>query len=215
MIDILLADDHQIVREGLKALLENQTDLRVIAEARDGREAVHLVQQLSPDLAILDIGMPELSGIEATKLIKETTQTKVIALSMHADRRFVVEMLKAGAMGYMLKEAAFEELTIAVRTVVGNQLYLSPRIADLVVKDYLQHLSKNEASTLALLTSRERQALRLMADGKNTKQIASAMEISVKTVETYRTQIMEKLEIHSIAELTKFAIREGLTTLDS
>jgi DNA-binding NarL/FixJ family response regulator len=215
-IRILLADDHKIVRDGLRALLEKQSGMEVIAEAGNGRTTVQIVQELLPDVVIIDIAMPDMNGIEATRQITAIApDVKVIALSMHYDRRFVVEMLRAGAAGYMLKDCAFEELANAIRSVTAYRTYLSPEIADIVIKDYAHLLSKKELSVFSILTNREREVLQLLSEGKRTKEISSSLNISVKTVETYRQQIMDKLNIHSIAELTKYAIREGLTTLES
>jgi len=212
---IILADDHKIIREGLRSLLEKQLDMEVIAEAHDGLTTVHLVQKLLPDIVIMDIGMPDMNGIEATRqIMTETKGVKVIALSMHSDRRFVLQMLKVGASGYLLKDSAFEELISAIHTVMANQPYLSPKITDVVVKEYLHGFPKKESTVFTILTAREREVLQLLAEGKTTKQIASALYISVKTIETHRQQIMEKLNMHSIAELTKYAIREGLTSLE-
>lgn len=212
---IILADDHKIIREGLRSLLEKQLDMEVIAEAYDGLTTVRLVQKLLPDIVIMDIGMPDMNGIEATRqIMTETKGVKVIALSMHSDRRFVLQMLKVGASGYLLKDSAFEELISAIHTVMANQPYLSPKITDVVVKEYLHGFPKKESTVFTILTAREREVLQLLAEGKTTKQIASALYISVKTIETHRQQIMEKLNMHSIAELTKYAIREGLTSLE-
>ncbi len=215
-VRILLADDHKIMREGLKALLERQLDIQVMAEAENGLEAVRLTQKLKPDIVIMDIGMAELNGIEATRqIVAEVPGVKVIALSMHSDKRFVIEMLKAGAFGYLLKDSAPEELTSAIRAVAANQPYLSPKITDVVLKDYLSTLSQQtEPTAFTVLTAREREVLQLIAEGRATKQIASALRVSVKTIETHRQQMMEKLNIRSVAELTKYAIREGLTSLD-
>jgi len=213
-VKIILADDHKIIREGLKALLEKQQGIEVIAEAQDGISTVRLTKKLFPDLVIMDIGMPDMNGIDATRMIiSETKNVKVIALSMHSDRRFVLEMLKAGASGYLLKDSAFEELTLAINTVMAGQPYLSPKITDVVIREYIHAPQKNERSVFTTLTAREREVLQLIAEGKSTKQIASSLNVSVKTIETHRQQIMEKLNIHSIAELTKYAIREGITSL--
>lgn len=214
-IRILLADDHKIVREGLKALLEKQSGMEVIAEAEDGRTTVKLVLELSPDVVIMDVGMPDMNGIEATRqIIANAPGVKVVGLSMHSDRRFVVEMLKAGARGYMLKDCAFEELANAILAVASNRTYLSPEIANIVIRDYAHLLSKEDLSVFSILTVREREVLQLLSEGKTTRECASCLKVSVKTVETHRQQIMNKLNIHSIAELTKYAIREGLTSLD-
>jgi DNA-binding NarL/FixJ family response regulator len=211
---IIIADDHKIMREGLKALIEKQPDMEVAAEAQDGLEVTRLARKLMPQVIIMDIGMPEMNGIDATRqIISENKEIKIIALSMHSDRRFVLEMLKAGASGYLLKDSAFEELVNAVHTVMSGQSYLSPRITDIVVKEYLYNMPKSESTVFNVLTVREREVLQLLAEGKSTKQIASTLNLSVKTVETHRQQIMDKLEIRTVAELTKYAIREGLTSL--
>lgn len=213
-IRIILADDFEIIREGLRALIEKQPGMTVIAEAEDGRSAVQLATKLSPDIIVMDISMPDLNGIEATRqILEKNAESKVIALSVHCDRRFVLEMLNAGASGYLLKDCAFKELIHAIHTVAANNTYLSPKITDIVLKDYVHRIPKSEFSTLSLLTPREREVLQLLAEGRRTKEIAQLLQVSVKTVETYRQQIMAKIDIHSIAELTKFAVREGLTSL--
>jgi len=213
-IRILLADDHKIIREGLRALLVNQRDIDVIGEAEDGRSTVKLSQELSPDVVIMDISMPDMNGIEAARqIISRDSRIKVIALSVHSDKRFVIEMLNAGASGYLLKDCAFEELANAIRTVMSNRSYLSPAITDVMIQDYRNLLSRETLSVFSLLSPREREILQLFAEGKSTKEIAFDLDISIKTVETHRQQIMKKLDIHTIAELTKYAIKEGLTTL--
>ena len=213
-IRIVVADDHKIMREGLKALIDKQPDMEVAAEAQDGLTATKLARKLLPHIIIMDIGMPEMNGIDATRqIVSENKDVKIVALSMHSDRRFVLEMLKAGASGYLLKDSAFEELVNAVHTVMDGQPYLSPRITDIVVKEYLYNLPRNEPNVFTILTVREREVLQHLAEGKSTKQIASTLNLSVKTVETHRQQIMDKLEIRTVAELTKYAIREGLTSL--
>ncbi len=212
---IILADDHKIMREGLRALLEKQQDFEVTAEAENGLDAVQLAKKLRPHIVIMDIGMPGLNGIEATRQITaDVPSTKVIALSMHSDKRFVIEMLKAGVSAYLLKDSASEELASAIRTVLADKPYLSPQITGVVLKDYLSTLAKTEPSAFTLLTPREREVLQLIAEGRTTKQIATALFVSVKTVDTHRQQLMEKLNLRSVAELTKYAIREGLTSLD-
>ena len=212
---ILLADDHKIIREGLRALLEKEPDMEVVGEAQDGITTVRLAKKFLPNIVIMDIGMPDMNGIDATRqIISETQGVKVIALSMHSDRRFVLQMLKAGASGYLLKDSAFEELASAIKTVMAGQPYLSPKITDVVIKEYIVSLPKNEESVFTKITIREREVLQLLAEGKATKQIAAFLNVSVKTIETHRQQIMEKLDIHSVAELTKYAIREGLTSLE-
>ena len=213
-LNVLIADDHRILRQGLRSLLEKEPDLRVAVEADNGRQAVEAVEQGTIDLAIMDVAMPGLNGIEATrKLLTIKPGLRVIGLSMHTDRRFVAEMLKAGAVGFVSKDSAFEELVQAIRTVLGGKVYLSPAAAGVVVDDYLRRNGAGEPSAFSALTAREREVLQLMAEGRNTKQIAMDLHVSIKTVETHRRQIMEKLELFSVAELTKYAIREGLTTL--
>ena len=214
-IKIILADDHQIVRQGLRTLLEKEPDMEVVAEAEDGRSAVRLIRETPVDVVIMDVAMPDLNGTEATRQItSEFPQVKVIALSMYADRRFVVNMLKAGASGYLLKDCAFEELSRSIRLVMANKTYLSSGVTDVVVKDFVQASSGRQASVFSVLTAREREVLQLLAEGRTTNQIASSLHVSVKTIETHRQQVMNKLKIHSVAELTKYAIREGLTSLE-
>ncbi len=215
-IKILLADDHKITRDGLKALLEGQKNMIVIGEADNGRKAVRLAQELHPDVIVMDINMPELNGIEATRqIIAELPDTKIIALSMYSDKRYVVGMLKAGVSGYLLKNCAFDALVSAISAVIANQNYMSPKIADTVMKDYANILESSDSSPSSLLTAREREVLQLIAEGLKTKDIAAHIHVSVKTVETHRQQIMRKLNAKSVAELTKIALREGLTSLDT
>ena len=214
-IRILLADDHKIVRDGLRTLLEQQSDMEVVGEAEDGRTTVQRVREQSPDVVIMDIAMPDLNGIEATRqILSDSPGVKVIALSMLSERQFVVNMLKAGASGYMLKDCAFEELALAIRTVVANHPYLSPQITGIVIEDYMSRLHDTEASGSPVLTNREREVLQLLSEGHTVREIASQLHVSVKTVETHRQQIMHKLNIHTVAELTKYALREGLTSLE-
>jgi len=214
-IKVLLVDDHAIIREGLRSLLEKEPKMEVVADTDNGRKARDLVRELSPDVVIMDITMPGLNGIEATRQITaESPHVKVIALSIHSKRRYVADMLSAGAAGYILKECLFDELVQAIQAVVAGGQYLSPRITDVVVSDYVKRLSAASDSPVAALTSREREVLQLVAEGKPTKQIALELHVSTKTIEANRRQIMEKLNRHSVAELTKYAIREGLTTLE-
>jgi two-component system response regulator NreC len=212
-IKVLIADDHQIVREGLRALLETEPGITVVGEAEEGRTTLRLARELVPDVIIMDVAMPDLNGIEATRqVVAEFPEIKVIALSMHNDRRFVLNMLKAGAKGYLLKDCAFKHLIKAIRLVYANKTYISDEIADLVVKDYLASTSAAEGLPSELLTAREREVLQLIVEGRTTSKIAECLQVSIKTVESHRHTIMLKLNIKSIAELTKFAIREGLTS---
>jgi DNA-binding NarL/FixJ family response regulator len=211
---ILIVDDHKIVLDGLRSLLEKNAAVKVVGQASDGLSAVRLAADLAPDLVIMDISLPGLNGIDAARRILEANpRVKVIALSMHKDGRYVAEALKGGAMGYLLKESAFDELAAAIRAVMEGQCYLSASITDLVIKDYIRHLEESGSGIFTVLTARERQVLQSLSEGLSTKGIAARLGVSVKTVETYRAQIMEKLDIHSVAELTKYAIREGLTSL--
>lgn len=213
-ISVIIADDHKIVRDGLRTLLETQPDIAVVAEAEDGRSAVQQVSSFSPDVVIMDIAMPDLNGIEATRqIVQNRPGVKVIALSMHSDKRFVGEMLKAGASGYLLKDCAFEELVTAIHAVKQNKVYLSPWITGLVVDNYVCSPARESQSVFTRLSDREREVLQLLAEGKGTKDVAHLLNVSIKTVETHRANIMTKLNLHTVAELTKYAIREGLTTL--
>jgi DNA-binding NarL/FixJ family response regulator len=210
---ILLVDDHAILRDGLRNLLETQQDLDVVGEASDGRTAVERVAELSPDVVIMDITMPDLNGIEATrKIVAGGSGAKVIALSMHSNRAFLADMLKAGASGYLMKTSSGAELLTAIRTVAGGQVYLGQEVTQAVVTDYVRHVPAGHDAAFATLTPRERQVLQLVAEGRTTKDIAARLSVSVKTIETHRSQIMDRLRIHSVARLTKFAIQEGLTS---
>jgi DNA-binding NarL/FixJ family response regulator len=213
---VLLVDDHAIIRQGLSSLLEKQPDIEVVGGVEDGRQAIETVRKLNPDLVIMDISMPNLNGIDATrKIAEEIGGVKIIALSIHSSKRFVAEMLKAGASGYILKDCLFDELIEAIRTVLGGGIYLSPKITGIVIDDYVQRLSKQYQSNGPVLSEREREVLQLLAEGRSTKQIALALHVSAKTIESNRRNIMEKLRINSVAELTKYAIREGITPLES
>jgi len=214
-IKVLIADDHQIVRDGLRALLEKEADLQVIGMAADGRTVLRMIREQAPRVVIMDVAMPDLNGIEATiQIKKEFPEVKVIALSMHDDRRFVLSMIKAGASGYLIKDCAFKELIRAIRVVVvQNKIYLSPGITDVLVEKYLSDTPTQERIVFSLLTPREREVLQLIAEGKTSNQIAEHLHVSVKTVETHRAAIMTKLNVRSVAELTKFAIREGISSV--
>ncbi len=214
-IKIILADDHKVLREGLKSLLNQQKDIQVIGEADDGQAVVRLTRKLEPDIVVLDIGMPNMNGIQATQhIVAEVPDTKVLALSMHSDHQFVVKMLQAGASGYMLKDCAFEELVSAVREIADGKFYLSKDITGVVISDYINRMQAIDAAGEAILTSRERETLQLIAEGNSTADTAALLNVSTKTVETHRKHIMDKLNIHSIAELTKYAVRVGLTSLE-
>lgn len=213
-IKIFIADDHKIVREGLKTLFEKQSGFVVVGEAANGRLTVSQAKQLSPNIVIMDISMPELNGIEATRqILAQNSSIKIIVLSMHNDAHFVFEMLKSGAKGYILKECAFEEVVRAVKAVLNDKIYLSENISDTLVKDYISSKSGDSHSAFSKLTAREREVLQMLSEGNNTKDIASRLSVSTKTIETHRLQLMSKLNVHSIAELTKYAIKEGLTSV--
>jgi two-component system response regulator NreC len=212
---ILLVDDHKIFREGLRSLLEKQPNIQIVGEAENGVEAVRMVEELSPDVVIMDIAMPDMNGIEATRQImsKKPDKVKVIGLTMHADIRYVTEMLKAGASGFLLKDCASEELVEAINDMKEDRIYLSHYIKGNLMNDYINLLTGEKHPLPSSLTIREREVLQHIADGKTTKEIASQLGLSPKTVETHRQNIMDKLEIYSTAELVKYAIREGLTTV--
>lgn len=213
-ISVILADDHNIIREGLAAILQKHTDIKVVAQADNGRTTVQLTKELMPDVVVMDVTMPGLNGIEATRQIaSECNNVAVIALSVHSSKQFVIEMLKAGASGYLLKDCVSDDLAYAIRSVAAGQNYLSPQIARIVIKNYINDLETLKTSVFSILTHREREVLQLMAEGKSTKQIASMLNLSIKTIETHRQHITNKLNINNVAELTKYAIREGLTPL--
>ncbi|MEX1275720.1 MAG: response regulator transcription factor [Bacteroidota bacterium] len=214
-VQIVLADDHKIMRDGLRSLLEKQPDLEVVGEADSGSVAIRLVRECSPDVVILDIAMPGLDGTEVARQIKNhNPDVKILALSMHSDKQFVKRMFSSGASGYLLKECAFDELIEAIRSVMANRTYLSPMLTSQVIKEYVLRGSDAGSTKPSFLTPRESEVLQLLAEGTTTKEIAYRLHVSVKTIETHRQQIMEKLDIHSVAQLTKYAIREGLTSLD-
>jgi DNA-binding NarL/FixJ family response regulator len=213
-VRILIVDDHKIVLDGLRSLLDKSGTAKVVGQASDGVAAVRRAAELAPDLVIMDISLPGLNGIDAARRILEANpRIKVIVLSMHKDGRYIAEALKSGAAGFLLKESAFEELAVAIATVMKGKCYLSSAITDVVINDYIRHLEETRSGVFSVLTPRERQVLQSLAEGHSTKEIALRLGVSVKTVETYRSQIMEKLDIHSVAELTKYAIREGITSL--
>ena len=206
-IRILLADDHSVVRQGFRLLLDEQDDMEVVGEAGNGREAVQRAAELKPDVIVMDVAMPELNGIEATRRIgEEAPHCRVLALSMHKDAVYVREMLRAGARGYLLKDAIDRDLLTAVRSVALGEGYISPAVSDAVLSDYRRHVT----DPIDLLSSREREILQMLAEGKTNKEVASTLHLSVHTVDAHRGRIMEKLNLHSIGELVRFAVRNGL-----
>lgn len=207
MIRVLLADDHAMVRKGFRLILEAQSDMQIVAEAGNGREAVELAEKLHPDVVVMDVAMPELNGIEATRrLASSSPHTRVLALSMHKDSVYVREILRAGARGYLLKDSIDSDLINAVRAVSRGDGYISPGVSDAVLSDYRRHVT----DPLDLLTSREREVLQMIAEGKTNKEIAAALNLSIYTVDAHRGKIMEKLNLHSTGELVRFALRHGL-----
>ncbi|MCP5305169.1 MAG: response regulator transcription factor [Chromatiaceae bacterium] len=211
---IMIVDDHKILREGLRKLIGDAGGFEVVGEASNGREAVRLAKQLNPEIVIMDVAMSEMNGIEATRqLVAARPEVRVLALSMHSDSRFVRQMLEAGALGYLLKENAFEEIVTALRSLLGGRIYVSPQASGGILQDVaLGQL--NEGDAQSPLTAREKETLQLIAEGHSTAEIAERLFVSVKTVETHRKKIMDKLDLHSVAELTKYAVRVGITSLD-
>ncbi len=206
-IRILLADDHAVVRHGFKMILGTQSDMEVVGEAGNGREAVDLAAELRPDVVVMDVAMPELNGIEATRrLTAADPHARVLALSMHKDSVYVREILRAGARGYLLKDSGPADLVAAVRAIASGEGYLSPAVSDAVLDDYRKHVT----DPIDLLSSREREVLQMLAEGKTNKEIAVILNLSVYTVDAHRGRIMEKLNLHSINELVRFAVRNGL-----
>ncbi len=212
---IVLVDDHQIVRVGLKSLLAREADFEVVGEAGDGREALTVVEELEPDVVIMDIAMPGLNGIDATIRVRaDHPKARVIILSMHLERAYVVETLRAGASAYLLKERAVDELVHAIRAVSAGRKYLSPGVTDIVLQGYLEADIELPDSAFSQLTEREREVLQYIAEGSTIKEIAALLHLSPKTIETHKGRIMERLNIRSVAGLTRYAIRHGLTTAD-
>lgn len=207
MIKVLLADDHTIVRQGLKLILSSRPDLEVVGEAANGREVLELAEKLKPDVILMDVAMPELNGIEATRRLHQISpRTKVLVLSMHKEAVYVREILKAGARGYILKDAIDTELVNAIQSVARGDGYISPAISGALLSDYRQNLT----DPLDLLSTREREVLQLIAEGKTNKEVATRLNLSVYTVDSHRGKIMEKLNLHSIGELVRFAVKNGL-----
>ncbi len=214
-IRVLLADDHQIVREGLKALLERDKGIEIVGETADGVSTVRFAKKYLPDVVVMDITMPNLNGIEATQQITdEIPDVRVVVLSMYLDKHFVAKMLRAGARGYLRKDCASEELAKAISVVAANRFYISPELGIDFQKDVFVASEIPNFVAFALLTPKEREVLQLIAEGKTSKEIAFRLNVSAKTIDKHRAHIMEKLDIHSIAELTKFAIREGITSIE-
>ena len=206
-IRILLADDHAVVRQGFKMILGAEADMEIVGEAGNGREALELAEKWKPDVVVMDVAMPELNGIEATRrMMGSLPHTRVIALSMHKDSVFVREGLRAGARGYLLKDSGASDLVSAVRAVANGEGYLSPAVSNAVLDDYRKHVT----NPIDLLSSREREVLQMLAEGKTNKEIAGVLNLSVYTVDAHRGHIMEKLNLHSINDLVRFAVRNGL-----
>jgi DNA-binding NarL/FixJ family response regulator len=216
MITVFLADDHRIVREGLCLLLESSGDIDVVGEASDGREAVQKVKKTCPDVVLMDIAMPHLNGIDATRqILADCPGTQVVILSMYASKEHIFRALRAGARGYLLKETAGHEVFNAIRSVHAGRRFLGDNIADSVIDGYLTNTAvSEETGTLDLLSPREREVLQLVVEGKSSAQIAEVLTLSPKTIETYRSRLMEKLGINDLPSLVKFAIRHGITSAD-
>jgi DNA-binding NarL/FixJ family response regulator len=213
-IRLLIADDHQVISESLTPALNSQPGIAVVAEVNNGRAAVAMAKKLKPDIVIMDIAMPELNGIEATRqIIAQSPAAKIIILSMHADRRYVIEALEAGASGYLTKSCSLRELAAAIRTVYENKKYLSPEVSSIVIEKSLGRFKENTPAASTALTKREREVLQLLAEGKTIKEAAFELAVSIKTIHTHRAKIMQKLKINNIASLIKYAIQEGLISL--
>ena len=213
-ISILLVDDHGIMREGLRSLIEHREGMKIVGEASDGRAAVTLARQHRPEIIVLDVMLPDMNGVEAARqLLKKSPKSKLIALSMHSDTRLVAGMLQAGAKAYLLKDCSFDEMVRAIEAVADNKSYLSPEIAARVRSQFVTHGDGDGLHSA--LTVREREVLQLIAEGQSTREVARTLHVSVKTIELHRQQIKKKLGLESVAQLTKYAIREGLTTLES
>ncbi len=212
MIRILLADDHTVIRKGLRALLERQPEFSVVAEAADGREAVDGAEATNPDVAVIDIAMPNLNGIEAARRITERRpETAVVILSMHADEGYVLRALKAGARGYLLKDSPEDALIQAIRAVHAGKAFFSPEVSRMLAEDYMRQMSQRGLEdSYELLTPREREVLQMLGEGKSNKDVATQLNLSTYTVETHRANILEKLNLHSTAEMILYAVRKGI-----
>jgi two-component system response regulator NreC len=215
-ITVLLAEDHTIVRKGLRSLLESRADIKVVGEAENGREAIDRVEELRPDVVVMDIGMPGLNGLEATRRIKKRFgDIQVLVLTVHTGEEYILQILRAGASGYLVKQAAPAELISAIQAVHRGEAFLSPSISKKVLEDYVQRTGATaQRDGFERLTDREREVLQLIAEAYSTREIAEQLHISIKTAETHRAHLMEKLSLHSTAELTRYAIRKGVVTLD-
>jgi DNA-binding NarL/FixJ family response regulator len=211
-VRILLADDHIVMRNGLRLLLERQSHLRVVGEAADGRQAVALSESANPDVVIMDIAMPNLNGIEAARqIVNRNPRTAIAILSMHSDESYVIRALKAGARAYLLKDSAEADLLAAVRALTEGKSFFSPAISKILVEDYMRQLeSRGAEDTYELLTNREREILQLLAEGRTNKEAANMLNLSLYTVETHRTHILQKLNLHSVPELILYAVRKGI-----
>jgi RNA polymerase sigma factor (sigma-70 family) len=212
MIRVLLADDHGVVRKGLRFILEQETDMEVAGEAADGREAVRLARELSPEVVVMDIAMPQLNGIDATsQIVKQNPRINVLILSMHNDETYLLRALEAGARGFLLKDTAEEDLVRAVRVAAQGKPFFSPAIAQALLEDYMRNLQqRNQQDSYSLLTEREKEVLQLLAEGRSNKEVAQLLNLSVYTVETHRTRIMQKLNLHNTAELVLYAVRKKI-----
>lgn len=214
MIRILLVDDHKIMRDGLSAVLERETDFEIAAEAANGRDAVNVARSLQPDVIIMDVVMPDVNGIDATiQIRRDSPNARIIALTMHSDKNYLTRMLRAGTVGYLLKDCAAEELVKAVRDVAAGKRYISSDIATLLLDDYAEKGLQAEPDGEAQLNPRETEFLRLLSEGHSAREIADQLQVSIKTIERSRAQLMEKLQLFSVAELIKYAVRSGISTL--
>jgi DNA-binding NarL/FixJ family response regulator len=220
-IKVLLADDHALVRAGIISLLQRLSGIQVIAEAGDGHETLRLIREKKPDIVLLDISMPGLNGLEITDRVnKEFPKIRIIVLSMHMNEEYVLHAIRVGASGYLLKNSGIEELELAIKSVARGEMYLSPPVSRQVIMDYIKRLNskaghkKPQSGLYEILTPRQREILQLIAEGSTTKEIANKLKVSIKTVDTHRTQLMERLDIHDIAGLVRYAIRTGILTKD-
>lgn len=215
MIRIVIADNHTLFAQGLRSLVEREPDFEIVGEATDGREAIRRAAELRPDVVLMDVVMPNLNGFDATRILRdEVPDVRVLALSMHVDKRYVLGMLEAGASGYVPKDAGFDEVARAIRAVARGHGYLSPSIAGVVVDGYTRRAGQTASSSSTQLSQREREVLQLLAEGATAKEVASRLHLSIKTVETHRRNLLSKLELETVADLVRYAIREGITSLD-